>query len=103
MNTKAEAFIAIALAATVAAAQPAAADSVVRVHASDAADFERFLPALPAGVPWLVTDRRAPQKNTLLLPEAGSVSAWMLAPIPLERGAPFPVQSMRPAPSLAGM
>jgi hypothetical protein len=103
MDTIAKIFIAIALAAPLGAAQTAAADSVVRVHASTAAGFERFLPALPADVPWLATDRRAPQKNTVLAPEAGSVGAWMFAPMPAEAWSSRPAQSPGSAPSFAGM
>jgi hypothetical protein len=104
MNTIARTFIASMLAAPVAASQPVAADSVVRVHASNAAGFERFLPALPADVPWLATTPRpAPSKHTVLLPEAGSVSAWMLAPMPAEAWSALPIQSARTAAFLAGM
>ena len=102
MDTIAKTFIAIALAAPWGAAQTAAADSVVRVHASNAG-FERFLPALPANVPWLTTDRRAPQKNAVLVPEAGSVSAWMFAPTPAEAWSSRPARSPGSMPSFAGM
>ena len=103
MNAIARTFIAIALAAPVGAAQPASADSVVRVHASNAAGFERFLPALPADVPWLATNRRAPPKSTVLVPEAGSVGAWMLAPMPAEAWPPVPIPSAGARPFFAGM
>jgi len=102
MDTIAKTLIAIALAAPFGAAQTAAADSVVRVHASNAAGFERFLPALPADVPWLATDRRTPQ-NAVLVPEAGSVSAWMFAPMPAEAWSSRPAQPPGSAPSFAGM
>jgi len=103
MNTIARTLIATVLAAPVVAPQPGVADSGVRVHASNAAGFERFLPALPADVPWLATNRRAPAKSTVLLPEAGSVGAWMLAPVPAEAWSPVPVPSAGAGPFFAGV
>ena len=102
MNTIARTIIATVLAAPVVAAQPAAADSVVRVHSSNTAGFERFLPSLPADIPWLAADRAAP-KSALLVPEAGSMSAWMLAPMPAEAWSSRPAQSAGAAPSFVGM
>jgi hypothetical protein len=103
MDTIAKTLIAIALATPVAAVPTAAADSVVRVHASNAAGLERFLPALPADVLWLATNRRAPQKNTVLAPEAGTVTAWMLAPIPAKAWSSRRARSPGSTPSFAGM
>ena len=103
MNTIARTFAAV-LATAVLAPQPVAADSVVRVHASNAAGFERFLPALPADVPWLAADRKAAPRTTVLVPEAGSVGAWMLVPKPAEAWSQLPVQSAGSAPpSFVGM
>ena len=103
MDTITKTLIAIALAATMAAAPTAAADSVVRVHASNTAGFERFLPALPADVPWLATNGRAPQKNTVLAPASVSVTAWMFAPMTAEGRSSRPAQSPGSALSFAGM
>jgi hypothetical protein len=101
MNTIARIFIVTVSAASVAA--PVAADSVVRVHASDTTGFERFLPALPSDVPWLAAERRAPPTSAVLAPEAPSLSAWMLSPKPAEAWSARSVQSAGAAPSLSGM
>jgi hypothetical protein len=103
MNTIARTFIAAALATPVLAAQPVAAHSVVRVQTSNAAGFERFLPALPADVPWLAADRRGAPRSAVLVPEAGSVDAWMLVPKPAEAWSPLPVQSAGSAPPFVGL
>ena len=103
MNTIARTFIAAVLAAPALVPQPVAADSVVRVHASNATGFARFLPALPADVPWLAADRRAAPRTTVLVPKAGSVAAWMLVPKPTEAWPSLSVQSAGSAPSFAGM
>jgi hypothetical protein len=102
MNTIAKTFIVIALAAAVLVPRAAAANSIVRVDVSNAPDFERYLPALPANIPWLAADRRAPHRNAVLVPEAPSVSTWMLVPRPVETW-PLPIQAAGPAPSFAGM
>jgi hypothetical protein len=102
MNTIARTFIATVLAAPVVAAPSVAADSVVRVHASNAAGFERFLPALPADLPWLASDRLVPQKPAMLLPDAGSASAWMLSPRPAEAWSAPSIQSPALVTSPAG-
>ncbi len=50
--------------------------------------FERFLPALPADVPWLAAVRPTPAKEPAALPDAGSLDALLLsvprpeAPVP---------------------
>ena len=64
------------------APQAVAADSIIRREAH-ASDFHKFLPALPADVPWL-TPSPAPSVKSTALPEAGSVSAWMFIPTPAE-------------------
>jgi hypothetical protein len=102
MNTIARSFIAAVLAAGVLAPRAVAADSVVKVHASNAAGFERFLPALPVDIPWLAADRRAPQKHAVLGPDAPSLSTWMLIPKPVAAW-PLPVQAAGPASTFAGM
>jgi hypothetical protein len=102
MNTIARIFLMTVSAAFV-AAQPVAADSVVRVHASDTTGFERFLPALPSDVPWLAADRRAPPTSAVLVPEAPNLSAWMLSPRPAEAWSTRSVQSAGAAPSWSGM
>jgi hypothetical protein len=56
--------------------------SLVRTRAPDALDFEKYLPTLPADVPWLVPNRPALARN--VLPEAGSVNALMLSLQPVE-------------------
>jgi hypothetical protein len=56
--------------------------SLVRKRAPDALDFEKYLPALPADVAWLVPNRAVLARN--VLPDAGSVSALMLAPQPAQ-------------------
>lgn len=104
MNRIAKAFIAAMLTVPVVAVTPVAADSVVRVHGSNIAGFERFLPALPADIPWLMSERRAqPPKQAVLLPEAGSVGAWMLSPRPAEAWSLRSIHSREPATSFAGM
>lgn len=104
MNRIAKAFVAAMVALPVVSVGPVAADSVVRVHSSNIAGFERFLPALPADIGWLVADRRArPPKHAMLLPEAGSADAWMLSPRPAEAWSLRPTHSSAPAASFAGM
>jgi hypothetical protein len=103
MNTFARILVATVLAAPAVAAPPAAADSVVRVHASNAASFVKLLPALPSDVPWLAFDVPARPKQAMLLPEAGSAGAWMLSPSPAEAWSSRPIQSPARTPSFAGM
>jgi len=102
MNTIAKTFTATVLAAPLMAAPCGAADSVVRVHDSDGAGFERFLPEAAADIPWLANDRHARPK-LVRLPDAGSVSAWMLSPKPAEAWRPRRIQSPASAMSFAGM
>jgi len=82
MRTIVETIPALVLAGAVLAPQSVSGASIVRARASGAADFQKYLPALPADVPWLLAERQAPEER--VLPEAGSVRALMLVPQPAE-------------------
>lgn len=101
MNTIARTLVATVLAAPLVAASSAAADSVVRVHASNATTFEGFLPSLPADMPWLASGQGSRRKP--VMPEAGSVQAWVHSPAPVKAGSAPPIRSRAPATSYAGM
>ena len=74
-------------------------DSIIRVRTADTLEFSRFLPELPAGVPWLQANKWK-QTGGVTLPEAGSVSALMLVPKPAEGWAALTTRpvALRPAP-----
>ena len=82
MKVIAKTIAALVLAGAVLAPQTVSAASIVRARASDASDFDKYLPVLPADVPWLSAGRQASARGAL--PEAGSVSALMLVPQPAE-------------------
>ena len=91
MTTTAKTLVALGLMGAVLAPQTAGGESILKTRAPDASDFQKFLPSLPADVPWLTTERRTPVEGSAL-PEAGSVSAWMLVPQPAEGWAPLTSQ-----------
>jgi hypothetical protein len=82
MKTIAKMIAALGLAGAVLAPETVSGASMLRMRASDPVDFHKYLPALPADVPWLTAHRQAPERGAL--PEAGSLSAWMLMPKPAE-------------------
>ena len=88
---------AMTLACIAIAPKSASAESVVRTQAP-ASDFHKFLPPLPADVPWLTASAATSVKGPTL-PEAGSVSALMFAPKPAEAWGSLTSQpvSLRPA------
>jgi hypothetical protein len=97
MNKIATTVATIILAGIAIAPQGARADSIVRAQAP-VSDFHKFLPLLPADVPWLTASAGTSIKGSAL-PEAGSVSALMFVPKPAEAWASLSSQpvSLRPA------
>jgi hypothetical protein len=87
MNTIARTIGALVVAGAVLVPQVVNGASILRTRASDASDFDKYLPALTANVPWLLAGRPAPAKD--VLPEAGSVNALMLVPLPAQGWAAF--------------
>ena len=78
----------LVLAGAVVAPHATGAQTIVaKAGAADSA-FERFLPALPADVPWLAAVRPTPGRERAALPDAGSLDALLLrvptpeAPVP---------------------
>lgn len=90
-------------AAAAVVSQAAAADSLVRVHASGPLSLESVLRPLPNDMPWLNMNRRPAPKKPLLGPDAGTARAWMFTPTPTEGHSPVLIQSAGAPPSVAGM
>jgi hypothetical protein len=103
MNMLAKLLSATVFAATVLVPLGAAADSLVKVNASNGAGFARLLPALPTDVPWLAADRRGQPAGAMLATEAPSISAWMLVPKPAKTWPAPAVREAGAVPPFAGM
>jgi|RhiMethySRZTD1v2_1073278.scaffolds.fasta_scaffold67153_2 hypothetical protein len=90
MNTITRSIGAFVVAGAVLVPQAVNGASILRTRASDASGFDKYLPVLPANVPWLLAGRPAPAKD--VLPEAGSVNALMLVPQRAQGWAAFTSQ-----------
>ena len=100
---RSRAAIATLAVASALAVPAAAAETIVKQKPHGAAiDFQQFLPPV-APVPWLDAKWRAPHRNVLPLPEAGSVSALLLAPQPAKSWAPGSSQAASANPGFARM
>lgn len=99
MTTINKTAAALMLASAVMASQAANADSIIALRKAGTPDFHKFLPELPADVPWLTAVSRN-RTTDAALPEAGSVSALMFVPKPAEAWAALTTQpvALRPAP-----
>ena len=99
MKTITRTAAALMLAGAVMVPQTVRGDSIIRVRTADTSDFYKFLPDLPAAVPWLTVNSRK-QTGEVTLPEAGSVSALMLVPKPAAGWATLTTQpvALRAAP-----
>lgn len=88
-----KAVFGLVLAGAVLAPHATGAQTIVtKAGAADSA-FERFLPALPADVPWLTAVRPTPAKEPVAaLPDAGSLDALLLR----VRTPEAPVPDLRP-------
>jgi len=96
------AFTALLLTGLLAAA-PAAGQAIVKPGPETAvADFQKFLPPV-APVPWLDARWRAPQKSVSPLPEAGSLSALLLAPDPVSSWTSGPSHAASARVGFVGM
>jgi hypothetical protein len=80
---------ALALATVVILPGAATGQSVVKVPMAAPSDIEKYLPPLPADVPWLTTRARTqPSAVTSTLPEAFSFDALLWMPEPADEWAP---------------
>jgi hypothetical protein len=79
---------ALALAAIVMVPGTATGQSVVKVPRAASSDIEKYLPPLPADVPWLMTRRTQPSSAASALPEAFSLNALLWMPEPADAWAP---------------
>lgn len=100
MRTIAKTAVTLILAGAVMAPLTVHGDSLIRARTANTSDFYKFLPGLPADLPWLTVNSRK-QTAEVTLPEAGSVSALMLVPRPAEGWAALTTQpvALRPAPA----
>jgi hypothetical protein len=103
MNMIAKLLSATVVAASVLVPHGAAADSVVKVKATNGTGFDRFLPALPKDIPWLAPERRAQPAPAVLATQAPSLSAWMLVPAPVKTWPMPAVREGGAVPPFAGM
>ena len=93
----------VLIAALVASPHMAAGQSVVQPRSADAVqDFQKFLPPV-ASIPWLEARSRSSQPATSVLPEAGSVAAWLLTPRPAASWAASHAQAAVPDNGIVGM
>jgi hypothetical protein len=99
MTPIAKSLFALALGAAVLVPHAAQGENAVARTGAQAVDFQRYLPPLPADVPWLALTSQPTPQGSARLPEAGSLSAWLLVPKPvqawtLSASVPFPVAGM---------
>lgn len=83
MTHFAKSLLASAVAAAVLVPQAAIGETPVAPTRAQAADFQRYLPPLPADVPWLALRSQATPQGSAQLPAAGSLGAWLLVPKPV--------------------
>lgn len=96
MNTIARTIAILVVAGAGLVPQTVSGAGGLRTRGTETVELYKYLPALPADVPWLLADRSAPR--TSVLPEAGSASALMLEPRPAQGWAPLTSQpaALRP-------
>ena len=87
MTHIAKSLFALAVAAAVLVPQAANGGNPVARPRSQAVDFQRYLAPLPADVPWLALRSQAALPGSATLPAAGSLSAWLLVPKPVQAWA----------------
>jgi hypothetical protein len=103
MTNIAKSAVVLAVAALVMAPQAVNGESLLRVRAGSGVDIQKYLAPLPNEVPWLTANSGAAAKITSPLPEAGSVSALLLTPKPVQTWTALSSQSAAAASSFVGM